>query len=596
MGRAGSLFAWTFDAELSRYAYDVSGGDIHVRDFRTGDEVARLGVAGRRVARARLSPNGRLLAAIFAADRSFESRLIIWNVDQRSTLLDLPSSNLIELAFRGDGKELAAARGDGAVAILSIDHPNQIRWLKGEAGVESIDYDPSGRRLAISLPSSRRLVVRKTSDGETVAEFPGFGRNGCVAWSPDGRYLIANARASAGSGIGVLDTRNPMKSPRTIRNDQLGSPTFAFLPQGDRFVSHGMDGSICLWQFADGQILASCRPPETAGPGGMALSRDGKTLAVASLTAALSPQPNVWLDRGESKSSARFMEKALDFSPDGRLLAVGNGEGLHLLCAETASIVAQIPIGGTASVAFLGDGSSLLTASDDGVLPEWSLNPTDGDGTLALSPRRDCRLPNVARFSVAHQAGLLAMQDRATSKFSVGALDSGQKDLDGSQHGTYRAAMSPRGNLVATTPSPSAKDGRVRVWDVRSGACIREISSVGGRSAEFSPDGRSLCISNAQGCFLWDVATWKQSLAIEHAAPDVMPGAVAFSPDGSLLAIAHNARSVRIHDSASGRELATLDDPEAALVVELEFDRQGRRLAASRLDRTVQIWDPAIRN
>ena len=67
---------------------------------------------------------------------------------------------------------------------------------------------------------------------------------------------------------------------------------------------------------------------------------------------------------------------------------------------------------------------------------------------------------------------------------------------------------------------------------------------------------------------------------------------MAFSPDGQRLASASEDQTVKIWDSATGKELFALKG-HAGWVASVAFSPDGQRLASASMDQTVKIWDSA---
>ncbi len=67
---------------------------------------------------------------------------------------------------------------------------------------------------------------------------------------------------------------------------------------------------------------------------------------------------------------------------------------------------------------------------------------------------------------------------------------------------------------------------------------------------------------------------------------------MAFSPDGQRLASASLDQTVKIWDTATGKELFTLKG-HAGWVRTVAFSPDGQRLASASDDQTVKIWDSA---
>jgi WD40 repeat protein len=75
----------------------------------------------------------------------------------------------------------------------------------------------------------------------------------CLAYSPDGRYLVA------GSSAGVIRWWDVAtgREERTLRGHTGLVKRLAFAPDGQRLASASLDGTVKLWDTAIGQEVLS---------------------------------------------------------------------------------------------------------------------------------------------------------------------------------------------------------------------------------------------------------------------------------------------------------------------------------------------------
>ena len=66
---------------------------------------------------------------------------------------------------------------------------------------------------------------------------------------------------------------------------------------------------------------------------------------------------------------------------------------------------------------------------------------------------------------------------------------------------------------------------------------------------------------------------------------------VTFSPDGLWLAVAATRSEIRLLDTRTGNELATLTPPLPPNLESLVFSADGRYLAGHTLTRVAHVWD-----
>src|SRR5262249_35065641 len=138
-------------------------------------------------------------------------------------------------------------------------------------------------------------------------------------------------------------------------------------------------------------------------------------------------------------------------------------------------------------------------------------------------------------------------------------------------------AVSPDGKTLATGGV------MIALWDVASGQKIREWRGhqLGTYHLAFSLDGKLLASGSWQNdpVRLWDVATPKE---LKEFAPSGNVSDVAFSPDGTVLAVGDMTGSVQLWNPRTGKQVGHLGQPKEG-VYALAFAPDGRTLAVGSL-------------
>jgi WD40 repeat protein len=352
-----------------------------------------------------------------------------------------------------------------------------------------------------------------------------------------------------------------------------------------------------------------------------AISPDGRTVAIGSQTGTISfmdvaTGAAVHGRGGHSEAIAATMyapqgRSAISVGDDGRVIVWDPGAG-----TEQAMLPGPPEHVDDAQVS--PDGSTLYTAGVGGVLLVWDLTGTRSFGRSAhlggvppccdpISPSEPALAlsPDGSRFAVPIAASTIGVFSTATlqrrTSFTISPPDDPITAL----------AWSPAGELAV-----GGHGGTVQLWDV-SGAPRLERSLLGLepfadqpdaiQALAFSPDGQLLAASDKRRTttvghalvsplammVIWRVRTGGVVAGpISLGASTGLSGSdvVAFSRNGRLLAASLLTGGVRLFDPATGRVLRTLTDPGDDSI-SLAFAPNGT-LATGTLDDTVEMWNP----
>jgi WD40 repeat protein len=556
------------------------------------------------------SADGRRLATV-----GRDGLVAVWEPATGRILHGFTMRGAIGVALSADGTVVAGASENGDVIVWDavsgvqrLAYPAKVTWRS------SVALSADGSLVAAA--GDHGFEVRRTAGGELVADIPDGGSSVRMIFTADNAGLIA----TRGNAVQIWQFSG--KAPKRILTQEGRVMGIALSPDGSRLATAAYDGVIALWDLAsgrklrtathgyiasdlawsvDGRVLATLGShklrtwdPTTLDPRRevpaedveVALSPDGTTIATAGRTAMV----QMWEATGDTPVRVLGTPVApvtgIDFTADGRLLAVATAGAVDLwrLDAVRAPARVELPYGELQALAVdprarwvavsgasggayridtaraavvqewlgaghLGAGGELLASCGGKYFELW--NPQSGEKLRSVSWNDDDELMAVAltrdgvRTAIGGKIQLRTMGSKGPQEWKL-PVDQPFATLE----------WSPSGGQIAG----GMEDGSLRVWDTKDlGEPPRYGKPHEGRVADlaYSPDGALLASAGSDGrILLWDAATGAPRG--EVGPHPTRARAVAFSASGRLLASGGDDGVVLLWDVARRALVATL--------------------------------------
>ncbi len=428
------------------------------------------------------------------------------------------------LTLSPDGRNLGISSSDGH-RVIDLETDRE-RWFSREYKVFLFAFSADGRRIVASAPGGTDLRQIDLATGAVVDVYRGHkGDVACAAYSPDGRWLVSGGRdrtvrlwslerdeplvfhghandvrlvafTADGARLATLDEQGEariwdVRGPGVLRGHTNFVYTVAFSPDGRWLASGGWDKCVRLWDAGTRAPLAVLTEHDFVDRfvSALAIHPDGTRLV--SLCGDYSLR--VWDTGGERRGRvfARgpwvhpSLPHQIQFSPDGRRLAVGDKKRVRLWDASTLRECESlpVPIGDVRQVLFSPDGRRLAVGGDLEVLildaatgrQEWACRHEHEITAVAFSPDGR-RLLTADRHGEARLSDVASGEVQATLRGHVGEV--------------FAAAFHPSGERLAT----AGRDRAICLWDVARG---EEVLRLTGHTdyvfgLAWSPDGATL--------------------------------------------------------------------------------------------------------
>jgi WD40 repeat protein len=273
----GMVHSVAFHPDGTTLAVGGGRGATTLWDVARGRRVRVIDGHASNVLSVSFSPDGRTLATA-----SLDHTVKLRDVATGAVLGDWPGheGRTVTVAFRPDGKVLAAQRDRDSIGFWDVERRTEGPLLRlGGASSEilSLAYRGDGSLLAVGRDDGRITLTTGAGDREIRTFEDRHGGVVSVAFSPDGRRLASGSR----DGTIVFRDVESGSSGLVLRHPPFAVASLAFTPDGRRLASGTGDGKVVLWDLATGQPAVVLEGHE-AEVVSLSVSRDGARLASGS--------------------------------------------------------------------------------------------------------------------------------------------------------------------------------------------------------------------------------------------------------------------------------------------------------------------------
>jgi cytochrome c len=302
------------------------------------------------------------------------------------------------VAISPDGSYALTASFDYSVGLWDLRTNKLVRWLEGhEAAANAVAFLPDGRH-AISAGDDFDLILWDLETGSALRRLEGHrGKLIAVTVSPDG-HLAASSGWDGVVGLwpldgmadGAADGRN---EPVWLKGHRANVNDARFTADGKSLFTASFDGTVRQWDVATG-AMERIVVEHGFGVNHLVLNEEKGWLAYGAVDGAVRA---IALDNGTELADLTADRRpilALANSPDGRFLAVGDGEG-YIMIIDTDDWTIDRDFhaavrGPIWALQYDGDGARLLAG---GLADEAALWPVGGARDALFAAGRKFHTP-----------------------------------------------------------------------------------------------------------------------------------------------------------------------------------------------------------
>lgn len=503
------------------------------------------------------------------------------------------TTRLITVAFGPDPTSLICLSQDGKLWTWNLDSDQPPVVV--ETGLTEAVLAQSSDRQMIAVGGGNRIKTWNWGDWDSPKELPPLTAGMkliSLAISPDQGWIAYGGVEGPGdkrtANVHVINASTG-EEQATLPLDSDAVFAMAFSQDGRRLAAVGNNVNGRIWDTAtwkhQAQIEWSTFPGEWHHAYSIAWGPEDQSIAVGSHWRVTLHDSN-----GKLSRSLWFVEfdnvSGVCLSPDQSTWTAVSHTGDCFSWDVKTGLQKYLDRGHqrrVQSFVVCRDGREVLSLGSELAVFKWRIDQPDRPRVMPL--RLDSSI-QPQFFSVSQ--GVDADEFCLPSRWMVvkGNSTTGKQSVSRTPLYFAGIAASSDGKVIAA----SGHDGHVHLWDVERELDLHRIPVVGSSegSLAFSPDGQLIgfCPEKPSGMTILNVATGDKVWSTELASRGL---AVAFSPNGKVVAVGHEDGAISIYSLESNERLRTLAGQNAA-VNSLKFAPDGKTLVSGGRDGVIRVW------
>lgn len=566
-------------------------GTCYLWDFRKRREVALISTNAYASAAA-FSPREPLVAVALArGGTNPQFGIVLWDLDTAAVVKEMPLAAFCRaLRFTQDGRMLGSI--DQGSANVRTPHDEMLTLWKipdGEALRRiPINHGPNRSYGAVISPDFEELATASAAglsliDANTGATKwsmpPDDQYMAAVTFSPD-KQLVAASEAYVNTTIKIVDAASGKVAHR-LEGHQAYVLGLAFSPDGKTLASSSADQTIRLWDTTEWKPKATLRGHRLE-VWQVAWLNDNATLVSGCKDGSVM----VWDATAPQREHdlltfSNVMEWSFPNGGKSLLLASRSGDvssvtGRNLQQQDRLfSLDANVE-----SIGISEDGQWLAASLNGGLIQLWNVPDRSRQSEFRAS-QKDGRILQFLGTN------LLAVFDRSKGSLKLLLLPTGEEVQSTPAESTDRAAGFTPDHLRCLILSGT---GASTLWDIGRGTRTQlNLKFRMPGDVAFSPDGKLVAAACKFGfARIWDTQDWKETATFANFLKGVH--SVAWSPDNLRLAVASGDKeAIKLWDVTSGEELLTLPGP-GGLLSHTIFSPDGNTLSSKDDRGLLHLW------